>query len=91
MKKINIMAILIFITNLVFLQAEPAYDENYLIVRFDNDMTRSEIQVFIDGTNVSLDKLLVRRLNIWRLRVNLSRSTTEAAKAEVEALPIVSY
>ena len=91
MKKIKLLAIINFTANFVFLQNEPSYDDNYLIARFDSSLTKNEIQVFLDDTNVSLDKLLLRKLNIWRLSVNLSRSTTETAKAEVGTLAVVTH
>ncbi|MCF7798130.1 MAG: S8 family serine peptidase [Lentisphaeria bacterium] len=86
-----------FFTTLLFTVAvfggpDPLqYDQKTILARFHDDMSAGEIQLTLNGSGISIHKLLVRCLNIWSLKVDTSFVTLENALSLVRNSPGVIH
>ncbi len=67
------------------------YAPQTVLARFNPNMTESEIKLELAGKGLSPEKLLVRRLNIWKLNVDATRFDAASALAIVRSWPYVVH
>lgn len=92
--KHNLTIALFTITFAAILVAGPdpvRYDPQSILVRFNADMKTSDIHLRLDGSGMATAKLLVRRLNIWKLKIDTTRLSVSQALGTVREWPSVVH
>lgn len=71
---------------------EPVrYDTQSILVRFNAQMTTDDIHLRLNGSGMSTENLLVRRLNIWKLKVDTTEISARQALEKVRQWPSVIH
>ncbi len=65
--------------------------ENNLLIRFDEGLSRDDIELIIMDEPLELVELLSRPLNIWLLRVDLSKNQLNRVQSNVANIPEIHY
>ncbi|MEA3286097.1 MAG: S8 family serine peptidase [Candidatus Marinimicrobia bacterium] len=69
----------------------PLFVENQLIVRFDQVLTATDIEIILLDTPLKTTRQISRPLNLWLLQVDLAKIQLHQARRFVEAIPEVLY
>ena len=67
------------------------YDPQSILVRFHSQMTQDDIRLTLNGSGMATEKLLVRRLNIWKLKVDTTTISLPQALEMVRRWPSVVH
>ena len=67
------------------------YDPQSILVRFHLQMTQNDIRLTLNGSGMATEKLLVRRLNIWKLKVDTTTISLSQALEMVRRWPSVVH
>jgi len=65
--------------------------ENDLIVRFDEGITRADIETILLDDNLEIVRQVSRPLNLWLLRVDLDKNQLSKTRRQVEKIPEIKY
>jgi subtilisin family serine protease len=79
-----------FIVNLVC-GGTASFVENELLVRFDEGLTQSDIEIILMNDNLEVVRQVSRPLNLWLLRVDLNKNQLGKARRSIEDVPEIKY
>ncbi len=65
--------------------------EDELLVRFDEGLTRADIEIILMNDNLEIVRQVSRPLNLWLLRVDLNKNQLGKAKRSIEDVPDIKY
>ena len=94
MRRLLTLVIIVFTlgnTSLAAGSGPVRYAPQTVLARFNLNMTESEIKLELAGKGLAPEKLLVRRLNIWKLKVDTTRFDAVSALAMVRNWPFVVH
>ncbi|MBL7024681.1 MAG: S8 family serine peptidase [Candidatus Marinimicrobia bacterium] len=78
------------IVNLIY-GGSALFVEDELLVRFDEGLTRADIEVILMNDNLEIVRQVSRPLNLWLLRVDLSKNQLGKARRRIEDVPEIKY
>ncbi len=80
----------ILLVNLLYGGA-ARFVENDLLVRFDEGITRADIETILLDDNLEIVRQVSRPLNLWLLRVDLDKNQLSKTRRRVENIPEIKY
>jgi len=83
------MRILFIILSVLSGMIAQDYDPNYVLVKLDPDVKKSEFRSILDPTKYAIEKTVVRRLGIYKIRILSDQLTTQMAVEELRNNPWV--
>lgn len=83
------MRILFIILSVLSGMIAQDYDPNYVLVKLDRDVKKSEFRSILDPTKYAIEKTVVRRLGIYKIRILSDQLTTQMAVEELRNNPWV--
>ncbi len=83
------MRILFIILSVLSGMIAQDYDPNYVLVKLDRDVKKSEFRSILDPTKYAIEKTVVRRLGIYKIRILSDQFTAQMAVEELRNNPWV--
>ncbi len=80
----------LIIVNLIY-GGSALFVEDELLVRFDEGLTQADIEVILMNDNLEIVRQVSRPLNLWLLRVDLSKNQLGKARRRIEDVPEIKY
>ena len=80
----------LIIVNLLY-GATAGFVEDELLVRFDEGLTQTDIEVILMNDNLEIIRQVSRPLNLWLLRVDLAKNQLGRARRSIEDVPEIKY
>ncbi len=80
----------VFFLSLVYGGA-ARFVEDDLLVRFDEGITRADIEIIIMDDNLEIVRQVSRPLNLWLLRVDRDKNQLSKARRRIESIPEIKY
>ena len=65
--------------------------QDELLIRFDEGLTRADIEIVIMNDNLEIVRQVSRPLNLWLLRVDLDKNQLGKVRRNIEDVPEIKY